>query len=207
MVPVPSIWSGALPAVRRAECREGARPRVSIDTRLALGASSEAPERARMVTTISQRWPCRLGRHVPPTGTDPRCGRRVAASETWCSRPRDIGTRRRCPTHSGERPTRHGHARLARRSTLSRVVAGYHPPTRTYVYHQHVTIKPSDLGESGWASCVARASRVCTKPPGRRVRHFEGRHRISYSSIRSPVGPRRPGRHGEVGGVLISILG
>ena len=76
VAPVPSIWSGALPAVRRAECREGARPRVSIDTRLALGASSEAPERAGMATTISQRRPCGLGRHMPPVGTDPRCGRR-----------------------------------------------------------------------------------------------------------------------------------
>ena len=73
----------------------------------------------------------------------------MAASETGFSLPRDIGTRRRCPTHSGERPKRHGHARLARRSTLCRVVAGYHPPTRTYVYHQHATLKPSALGESG----------------------------------------------------------
>ena len=88
----------------------------------------------------------------------------------------------------------------ARRSTLCRVVAGYHPPTRTYVYHQHATLKPSALGESGWASCVARASRVCTKPPGRRVRHFGGRHRISCYRIRWPgeplpvCAPRRPRR-------------
>ena len=207
MAPVPSIWSGALPAVRRAECREGARLGVSIDTRLAPRACSEVPERARMVTTISQRWPCRLGRHVPPAGTDPRCGRRVAASETWCSRPRDIGTRRRCPTHSGARPTRQDHARLARRSTLSRVVAGYHPPTRTYVYHQRATLKPSALGESGWASCVARASQICTNPPGRRLRHFGGGDRISCYRIRSPVSPCPPARYGELGGVLVSILG
>ena len=121
VAPVPSIWSGALPAVRRAECREGARLGVSIDTRLALGASSEAPERAGMATTISQRRPCGLGRHVPPQAPIPAAGGAVPASETRCSRPRDIGTRRRCPTHSGERPTRHGHARLARRSTLGMV--------------------------------------------------------------------------------------
>ena len=61
----------------------------------------------------------------------------MSASETGFSSSRDIGTRRRCPTHSGERPKCHGHARNAHRSTLGRVVAGYHPPTRTYVYHQH----------------------------------------------------------------------
>ena len=149
VAPVSSIWSGALPAVRRAECREGARPGVSIDTRLALGASSEAPERAGMATTISQRRPCGLGRHVPPQAPIPAAGGAVPASETRCSRPRDIGTRRRCPTHSREGPRRHGHARLARRSTLCRVVAGYHPLTRTYVYHQLATQKPSALGESG----------------------------------------------------------
>ena len=161
-----------------------------------------------MTTTISQRRPCGLGRHMPPVGTDPRCGRRgVAASETGCLPPRDIGTRRRCPTHSGERPTRHGHARLARRTILCRVVAGYHPPTRTYVYHQRATLKPSALGESGWASCVARASQICTKPPGRRLRHFGGGERISCSSFRWPVSPRGPARHGELGGVLVSILG
>ena len=76
----------------------------------------------------------------------------MSASETGFSPSSDIGTRRRCPPHSGERPKRHGHARLARRSTLCRVVAGYHPPTRTYVSHQRATLKPSALGESGWAS-------------------------------------------------------
>ena len=51
----------------------------------------------------------------------------MAASETRFSPFRDIGTRRRCPPYTGERPKRHGHARHAHRSTLSRVVAGYHP--------------------------------------------------------------------------------
>ena len=86
---------------------------------------------------------------APPQAPIPAAGGAVAASETGCSRPRDIGTRRRCPTHSREGPRRHGHARLARRSTLCRVVAGYHPLTRTYVYHQLATQKPSALGESG----------------------------------------------------------
>ena len=76
----------------------------------------------------------------------------MAASETGFSRPRDIGTRQRCPPHSGERPKRHGHARLARRSTLCRVVAGYHPITRTLVSHEHATLKPSALGESALGS-------------------------------------------------------
>ena len=72
----------------------------------------------------------------------------MSASETGISPSRDIGTRRRCPTHSGERPKRRGHARHAHRSTLWMVVAGYHPPTRTYVSHQRATLKPSALGES-----------------------------------------------------------
>ena len=53
---------------------------------------------------------------------------------------------------------------------------------------------------------MGRASQICTRGTGRRFRHFGGRHRISFRSIRSPVGPRRPGRHGEVGGVLVSVL-
>ena len=73
----------------------------------------------------------------------------MSASETGFSRPRDIGTRRRCPPHSGEPPKRHGHARHARRSTLCRVVAGYHPLLEPNVSHQRATLKPSDLGESG----------------------------------------------------------
>ena len=66
---------------------------------------------------------------------------------------------------------------------------------------------PSALGESGWASRVARASQICTRGAGRRESHFGGRHRISYRSIRCLWGACRHGPHGEVGGVLISILG
>ena len=76
----------------------------------------------------------------------------MSASETGFSRPRDIGTRRRCSPHSGEPPKRRGYARLARRSTLCRVVAGYHPSTRSNASHQRATLRPSDLGESGSAS-------------------------------------------------------
>ena len=48
---------------------------------------------------------------------------------------------------------------------------------------------PSAIGESGWASRGDRASQICTRATGRRVRHFGGRHRISYSRIRWSVGP------------------
>ena len=113
----------------------------------------------------------------------------MSASETGFSRPRGIGTRRRCSPHSGEPPKRRGHARLARRSTLCRVVAGYHPPTRSNASHQRTTLWPSDLGESGWASRVARASQIRTKSLGRRVRHFGARNRISCYRIRWPEGP------------------
>ena len=131
----------------------------------------------------------------------------MTASETGFSPSRDIGTRRRCPPHSRWRPKRHDHARLAHRSAVLRVVAGYHPSTRTYVSHQRTTLKPSALDESGWASCVARASQIRMNPLGRRVRHFGARNRIFCYRIRWPVGPRRPARHGELGGILKSILG
>ena len=113
----------------------------------------------------------------------------MAASETGFSCPRDIGTRQRCPPYTGERPKRRGHARHARRSTLCMVVAGYHPPTRTYASHQRATLKPIALGESGWASRVARASQIRTNPRGRRVRHFGARNRIFCYRIRWPEGP------------------
>ena len=76
----------------------------------------------------------------------------MAASETGFSPSNDIGTRRRRPPYSGEPPKRRGHARHAHRSTLWMVVAGYHPPTRASVSHQRAMLKPSALGESGWAS-------------------------------------------------------
>ena len=66
---------------------------------------------------------------------------------------------------------------------------------------------PSAIGESGWASRGDRASQICTRATGRRVRHFGGRHRISYSSIRCLRGACRHGPHGEVGGVPIPVLG
>ena len=81
------------------------------------------------------------------------------------------------------------------------------PPFQNHACRGRPVRGPGALGESGWASRGARASPICTRGAGRRESHFGGRHRISYRSIRSPVGPRRPGRHGEVGGVLISILG
>ena len=66
---------------------------------------------------------------------------------------------------------------------------------------------PSAIGESGWASRGDRASQICTRATGRRVRHFGGRHRTSYSSIRCLRGACRHGPHGEVGGVPIPVLG
>jgi len=66
---------------------------------------------------------------------------------------------------------------------------------------------PSAMGESGWASQGDRASQICTRATGTRVRHFGARHRISYSSIRCLWGACRHGPHGEVGGVPIPVLG
>ena len=146
-----------------------------------------------------------LGRHTAPVGTEPGCGRRGGGLRDGVAVP----PRHWHPTAMPpalNRATQAPRPRSAR-APLDLVQGGgwLTPPTRSNASHQRTTLKPSALGESGWASCVARASRICTKPPGRRVRHFGGRHRISCSRIRSPVGPRRPARHGELGGILISI--
>ena len=69
------------------------------------------------------------------------------------------------------------------------VLAGYHPPTRSNASHQRATLKPIALGESGWASRVARASQIRTNPRGRRVRHFGARNRIFCYRVRWPEGP------------------
>ena len=77
------------------------------------------------------------------------------------------------------------------------------PPPQDPMCRDQSVRAPSALGESGWASRMDRASQICTTGAGRRESHFGGRHRISCWRIRWPVGPRQPGRHGEVGGVLI----
>ena len=65
------------------------------------------------------------------------------------------------------------------------------PPTRSNASHQRTTLWPSDLGESGWASRVARASQIRTKSLGRRVRHFGARNRIScYPASPQACGPQ-----------------
>ena len=180
----------------RSQRQQGSRLRWAIDTRLASGACSEAPERARLHMGLAQRWPC---------GPEPGCGRRGGGLRSGVLAP----PRHWYPTampHALRRATQAPRPRSARAPLdLLQGVAVYHPSTRTYVSHQHATPKPSALGESGWASCVARASQIRTNPLGRRVRHFGARNRISCSRIRWPVGPRRPERHGELGGVLISI--
>ena len=61
---------------------------------------------------------------------------------------------------------------------------GWLPPPYSNLSHQRATLKPSALGESGWASRVARAPQTRTKPLGRRVRHFGARHRISCYRVR-----------------------
>jgi hypothetical protein len=60
----------------RSQRQQGSRLGLKIDTRLASGACSDAPERARLHMGLAQRRPCGLGRHVPPVGTEPGCGRR-----------------------------------------------------------------------------------------------------------------------------------
>ena len=81
------------------------------------------------------------------------------------------------------------------------------PPPQKPMARGRPVREPGASGVSGWASRGARASPICTRGAGRRESHFGGRHRISFCSIRSTMGPRRPGPHGDLGGVLISILG
>ena len=45
-------------------------------------------------------------------------------------------------------------------------VAAYHPLPQTHMARDRPVCAPRTLGESGWASCVARASRICTNPSG-----------------------------------------
>ena len=142
----------------------------------------------------------------PPEAPNSATGGSVAASETGFSPSRDIGTRRRCLPLTAERPKRHGHARLAHPSTLCRVVAGYHPPHSSQVSHQRATLKPSTLGESGWASRVARASQMHTKCPGTRFGHFGAARETSPGRIATPRGKRRPMAHGGGCGILVCIL-
>ena len=80
------------------------------------------------------------------------------------------------------------------------------PPSQIPMCGNQPVREPRLLGESGRAYREARASPTCTNPRGRRFRHFGGRHRISCCRVRSPVGPRRPGPHGGLCGVVISIL-
>ena len=146
----------------------------------------------------------------PPEAPNSATGGSVAASETGFSPSRDIGTRRRCLPLTAERPKRHGHARHAHRSTLCRVVAGYHPPHSSQVSHQCATLKPSTLGESGWASRVARASQMHTKCPGTRFGHFGAARETSPGRIATPwggapsYGPRRRSRDP---GIDFEVLG
>jgi len=79
------------------------------------------------------------------------------------------------------------------------------PPSQNHMCRDRSVCAPRVLRESGWAYRAAGAPPICTKPLGRRFRSFSCRHRISCWRIRWPVGPRRPARHRELGGILVSL--
>ena len=54
--------------------QQESRLKRAIGTRLAPGACSEAPERARLHRVLAQRRPCSLGRRVPPRSHRTRLG-------------------------------------------------------------------------------------------------------------------------------------
>ena len=158
-----------------------AHDRARIGTKPLRLAQNGYQDSAWLAVAPRPAWP-----HRPP---DPVAGGSVAASKMRISPSSPPGTQPRCSTHAGEPPKRNGHARHARRSTWWIVVADSHLPTRSNVSHPRTTLWPSDLGESGWPCCVAGASRICTDPLGRRVRHFGARNRIFCYRIRWSEGP------------------
>ena len=88
---------------------------------------------------------------------------------------------------------RAGFVPICKRSRIvrRRIHEGWYPPNiERQLWGTRV---PGLLGESGFVSGVAGASPICTKPLGRRFRSFSCRHRTFPCSVRSPVGPRRPG--------------
>jgi hypothetical protein len=137
---------------------------------------------------------------VPPPDLlleDPVVGRPTPAWATrWAMQSPDI--------HSVL--VRAGFVPICKRSRIvrRRIHEGWYPPNiERQLWGTRV---PGLLGESGFVSGVAGASPICTKPLGRRFRSFSCRHRTFPCSVRSPVGPRRPGPHGGLCGVVISIL-
>ena len=72
----PALASPRLVALdQRWQRQQESRRGWAIDTRLAPGACSGAPERPRINTTISQPRPCGPGTAHRPVGTEPGCGR------------------------------------------------------------------------------------------------------------------------------------
>jgi hypothetical protein len=147
--PFSTAWTCARCSTRRSDpsTRRSQWPARSRRTFRATRACA-AGHKARLRVVVSGE-----GRQHGPTvprATQPAGGDEVApvaaalaalralghASETGFSPSRDIGTRRRCLPLTAERPKRHGHARHAHRSTLCRVVAGYHPP------HSSLSVPP-----------------------------------------------------------------
>ena len=188
---------------RQQESRRG----WGIDTRLAPGACSEVPERPRIDATISQRQPC-------GPGTAHRPGRhrtRLRAARWW---PPRRGSRLPATLAPDGDASRSQQSDPSATATLgSRTVRPCAewwlvttPPHSSQVSHQRATLKPSTLGESGWASRVARASQMHTKCPGTRFGHFGAARETSPGRIATPRGKRRPMAHGGGCGILVCIL-
>ena len=95
---------------------------------------------------------------------------------------------------------------ICKRSRIVRVglQEGWYPPNTEI--HLSRTRVLGVLDESGWVYRAAGASPIYANPIGTRFRSFSCRHRTFPCSVRSPVGPRRPGPHGGLCGVVISIL-
>jgi len=155
---------------------------------------------------LAQRPPCGLGRRVPPRGTELCYGRLGGGLRNGVlAFPRHWHPTAMPPAHS--RATQAPRPRSAR-APFDLVQSGgwLPPPHSSQVSHQRATLKPSTLGESGWASRVARASQMHTKCPGTRFGHFGAARETSPGRIATPRGKRRPMAHGGGCGILVCIL-
>jgi hypothetical protein len=192
VAPVSSIWSGALLAVWRADgAATGARLGVSIDTRLAPGACSEAPERARMDTAIFLNGGRRVlpGTHVPPQA--PMRHRFWASSGALCTDLLSVVCRSDRPSGGVVSSEHRGFLSRTRAPRAGGGIDWVATLTEPWAFSASSRGRwGAELAISGGLGNLPR-HRIATPRSGRRPRVHEG-------------GSRNPGMHSEV---LPGVLG
>ena len=162
------------------------------------GARADRPKRVWLglrsgqgVSNLYQGdWKARIAFWRPPSNLLLQCSIAGGATPPWAPR-----RGRRSPgIRSGLVEAAFVRIWARSRAVPTGLLEGWYPANTVRSLSR--TRAPGVLGESGWASRGARASPICTRVAGRRESHFGAGHRISFCSIRSPMGPRRPGGHG-----------